>query len=166
MLRLERVAESSYRRQNNIYDYKSLHDKIQSMETNISCMCYAWKGLLNLRTEDKTIFMTYYSAFKTNMEILNKGNSTIATNESFICIFLHKLIQIDCLPLLSTELLPDIHIHPLEMLKSMRFLIKANAASGSIHNDQSGSLILKQNIRQAKKNIPKEKSCFPPKEYE
>ena len=132
--------------------YKSLHEAIKSMDTNISRMCEAWRLLLNLCIEDKTLFMIYYSAFEQNGEILNRGNSAIATDDCFICMFLHESIQIDCLSVLSTELLTDVHIHPFENLERMRSLIKARSVSGIICNNQPESLISRRNIRQERKN--------------
>ena len=68
--------------------YKSLNNMIHLIETKISCMCHYWRMFPNLCTEDEITFITYYSLFQSHINTLNKGNNAIATNKTFICIYL------------------------------------------------------------------------------
>ena len=106
--------------------------------------------------------MTYYSQFQNNLIQIRERNSTIISDDNFICIYLHKSIQINKLKKYTYKLLNNTHIQLLKILEKMCKQIRTNTVSNQICNDRSGALTIKRNIKTVKQAIPRKKPVFFP----
>ena len=134
--------------------FKYLKTQIYTTETQIGIMNRAWKTLLSTSTEHEHSFLEFYNIFKTQMQVLIKGKSTIAKDEGFLKMYLHEAIQIDSLKLLSSKLLSDPLIRPLKHLEKMKSEVSASCISNRILNDEPGSINNKKLLRSLKVKIP------------